>query len=133
MNRQWAYALFGVAMALCSIAMALAPHTESAYVTFTLLYALIQGLTYAGFSAFVLEAMGLGAAATKYNVFASLSNFPIMYMTSIDGWAHGRWGASGMLLTEAAFGGLGLILFTVVFTVVKRVWPAPQAEGAAIA
>jgi hypothetical protein len=76
-------------------------------VVFTLAYALIQGLTYAGFSAFVLEAMGLGAAATKYNVFASLSNFPIMYMTSIDGWAHGRFGPSGMLLMEAAFGGVG--------------------------
>lgn len=128
MNRQWAYALFGVLQALSAIGMALTPHTESAYIVFTLLYALITGLTYAGFSAFVLEAMGLGAAATKYNVFASLSNFPIQYMTSIDGWAHGRFGPSGMLLTEAAFGGVGLILFFTVFTVVKRVWPAPPSE-----
>jgi MFS transporter, PAT family, beta-lactamase induction signal transducer AmpG len=133
MHRQWAYALFGVLQALAAVAMALWPHTESAYVVFTLLYALITGLTYAGFSAFVLEAMGLGAAATKYNVFASLSNFPIMYMTSIDGWAHGRFGPSGMLLTEAAFGAVGLILFFTVFTVVKRVWPEPRAENTAIA
>ena len=130
MNRQWAYALFGVLQALSAIGMALWPHTESAYAFFTLLYAFMTGLTYAGFSAFVLEAMGLGAAATKYNVFASLSNFPIQYMTSIDGWAHGKFGPSGMLLTEAAFGGLGLILFFTVFTTVKRLWkdPPPSEE-----
>jgi PAT family beta-lactamase induction signal transducer AmpG len=131
MNRQWAYASFGVLQALSAIGMALAPHTESSYVIFTLLYALITGLTYAGFSAFVLEAMGLGAAATKYNVFASLSNFPIQYMTSIDGWAHGRFGPSGMLLTEACFGGLGLILFITVFTVVKRLWKESPPEARA--
>jgi len=132
MNRQWAYAMFGVLQALSAIAMALAPHTEISYVIFTLLYALITGLTYAGFSAFVLEAMGLGAAATKYNVFASLSNFPIQYMTNIDGWAHGKFGPSGMLLTEACFGGLGLILFITVVTVVKRFWKEspPKAQAA---
>jgi len=55
--------------------------------------------------------MGRGAAATKYNVFASLSNTPIYYMTRIDGWPHTRWGSGGMLRTEAAFGAAGLIAF----------------------
>ena len=73
--------------------------TESTYVVFTTLYALITGLTYAGFTAFVLEAMGLGAAAHRYNVFASLSNTQIYYMTRIDGWAHTRGGPGGMLHT----------------------------------
>ena len=50
------------------------------------------------FSAVVLEAIGLGAAATKYNVFASLSNMPIAYMTLRGGWAHGRWSVGGMLV-----------------------------------
>ena len=124
MHRQWAYALFGVLQAACATAMALAPRTDSAYVAFTLLYALITGLTYAGFTAFVLEAMGMGAAATKYNVFASLSNFPIMYMTQVDGWAHARSGSRGMLLTEAAFGMLGLVLFAGVVTAVRRLKPS---------
>ena len=72
-------------------------------------YALITGLTYAGFSAVVLEAIGLGAAATKYNVFASLSNMPIAYMTVIEGWAQTRWNVSGMLFDGgiARRGGLG--------------------------
>ena len=71
--------------------MALAPRTESMYILFTMAYALITGLTYAGFSAVVLEAIGLGAAATKYNAFASLSNMPIAYMTVVEGWAQARW------------------------------------------
>jgi len=68
----------------------------------------------------VLEAIGLGAAATKYNVYASLSNMPIAYMTVIDGWAHGRWGASGFLLTESAIGIAGLVVFIVAASVSSR-------------
>ena len=134
MNRQWAYALFGVLQALCVVAMALAPRVETTYVVFTLIYAVITGFTYAGFSAFVLEAMGTGAAATKYNVFASLSNTPIAYMTSIDGWAHAHYGPAGMLYGEALFALVGLVLFTGVFAAAKRFWrsaPAP-AEAAPI-
>jgi hypothetical protein len=33
----------------------------------------------------IVDAIGLGAAATKYNVFASLSNMPIAYMTLVAG------------------------------------------------
>ena len=62
MNRKGAYALYGVLQALCAVAMAIAPRTETMYIVFTMIYAFITGLTYAGFSAFVLEAMGLGAA-----------------------------------------------------------------------
>ena len=131
MNRQWAYALYGVLQGLCAVAMALAPRVESTYVVFTLIYAVMTGLTYAGFSAFVLEAMGTGAAATKYNVFASLSNTPIAYMTSIDGWAHGRFGPAGMLYTEAVFGLLGLVLFIAMFAGVRRFWREPAGPAPA--
>jgi MFS transporter, PAT family, beta-lactamase induction signal transducer AmpG len=111
MDRKTAYAAYGVLQAVCAVAMAMAPRTPTMYVVFTMLYAFITGLTYAGFSAFVLEAMGLGAAATKYNVFASLSNAPIYYMTLLDGWAHMRWGSGGMLYAEAVAGMIGLALF----------------------
>ena len=127
MNRKAAYALYGVLQALCALAMAAAPRTEAMYVAFTLLYAFITGLTFAGFTAFVLEAMGKGAAATKYNVYASLSNTPIYYMTRIDGWAHGRWGAGGMLKTEAAFGAIGLVAFLGVAALLGRRGRSPRA------
>lgn len=120
MDRKAAYAAYGVLQALCAAAMAMAPHTEKMFIVFTTIYAGITGLTYAGFSAFVLEAMGMGAAATKYNVFASLSNTPIYYMTRIDGWAHARFGPAGMLYTEAAFGTLGLLLFIGVVAAIPR-------------
>lgn len=128
MNRKAAYAAFGVLQALCAVGMAIAPRTETSYVIFTSLYALIMGLTYAGFSAFVLEAMGKGAAATKYSVFASLSNTPIWYMTLIDGAAYTRFGPRGLLLVEAAFGALGLLLFLVLLAMMPR--PKPVAVPA---
>jgi len=130
MHRQWAYVMFGVLQALSAVAMALAPRTETMFVVFTLTYAFITGLTYAGFSAFVLEAMGKGAAATKYNVFASLSNTPIAYMTRVDGWAHGRWGSGGMLFADAAAGAVGLLLFGGVWAAVMARGRRPAAEPA---
>jgi hypothetical protein len=120
MDRKTAYALYGLMMVLCALAMAAAPRTEAMYVVFTLAYAFIQGLTYAGFTAVVLEAIGLGAAATKYNLFASLSNMPIAYVTVINGWAHTRWGAGGMLATEAAIGVAGVVVFIAVAMALPR-------------
>ena len=120
LDRKASYALYGVLQALCAVAMALAPRTEAMYIVFTLAYALITGFTYAGFSAVVLEAIGRGAAATKYNVFASLSNIPIAYMTVIDGWARTRWSEGVMLYTEAAIGIAALLVFVAVATHVRR-------------
>jgi MFS transporter, PAT family, beta-lactamase induction signal transducer AmpG len=120
LDRKTAYAVYGLMMAGCTVAMALAPRTEQMYIVFTLAYAFIQGLTYAGFTAVVLEAMGLGAAATKYNLFASLSNMPIAYMTLINGWAHERWGAAGMLNVEAAFGVAGIVVFLAIAMGTRR-------------
>ncbi len=111
MNRKSAYMLYGLLQAMCAVAMAIAPRTEAMYIVFTTVYALISGLTYAGFSAVVLEAIGLGAAATKYNLFASLSNMPIAYMTIVAGWAHTRWGVGGMLHAEAVIGVLAILVF----------------------
>jgi len=111
MDRKAAYALYGILQALCAVAMALSPRTEIMYVVFTLAYAFIMGLTYAGFSAVVLEAIGRGAAATKYSLFASLSNMPIGYMTAVDGWAGARWGPAGLLHTEAAIAMVAVLLF----------------------
>ena len=111
MDRKIAYVIFGLLGALCAVAMAFLPHTELMYIILTSVYALTLGLSYAGFSAFVFEAIGKGAAATKYTVYAALSNAPIYYMTLMDGWAYDQYGPSGMLNIEAAFGILGIVLF----------------------
>lgn len=114
MERKRAYAVYALIQAACAIGMALAPRTELMYIVFTSLYAFTVGLTYAGFSAVVLDAIGHGAAATKYNVYASLSNMPIAYMTVVDGWAQTRWGSGGMLHTEAVVAILAVLVFVAV-------------------
>jgi PAT family beta-lactamase induction signal transducer AmpG len=123
MDRKRAYILFGLLQASCAVGMAFSPRTEMMFVLWTSFYALSTGLTYAGFSAFVLEAIGKGAAATKYNVFASLSNAPIYYMIYIDEWAHKKWSAFGMLNIEAIMGLLGMIMFITIFVSVNKMKP----------
>ncbi|HVP38949.1 MAG TPA: MFS transporter [Candidatus Saccharimonadales bacterium] len=123
-DRKAAYVAYGALQAACALGMAVAPRTEAMYVVFTSAYAVITGFTYAGFTAVVLEAMGMGAAATKYNVYASISNFPIYYVTQLDGWAHTRWGPRGMLEAEAVVGALGLMLFMTVWVALPRRRPA---------
>jgi MFS family permease len=129
MDRKAGYVLYGVLQATCAVGMAFAPRSQPMYIFWTCLYAVITGLTYAGFTAFVLEAIGTGAAATKYNVFASLSNAPIYYMTLVDGWAYARRGAVGMLNTEAAICILGLLLFIAMVAVVNKLKPATANTG----
>ncbi len=120
MDRKNAYMLYGVVQALCAVAMAMLPRTEQWYVVMTLAYAFATGLTYAGFSGFILESMGSGAAATKFSLYASLSNTPIAYMTTVDGWAHGKFGPGGMLYAEAIAGAIGLLFFLAVRAAVLR-------------
>lgn len=120
MDRKHAYVLFGLFMVACAIAMGVAPRTQSMYVAFVVTYAFISGLCYAAYSAVVLEAIGKGSAATKYNVFSSLSNTPIAYMTVILGWAHTQWGAATMLYAEAAAGVIGVLIFAAVVRITKR-------------
>jgi hypothetical protein len=90
------------------------------FVVFTLVYAFVLGICYSAFSAVTLEAIGRGAAATKYNLLASLSNTPILYMTVVDGWAQARYGSSGMLYAEAAIGIAAVAFFGVVAYAINR-------------
>ena len=94
--------------------MAFAPRTEIDVHLFTSLYAFIVGLTYAGFTAVVLEAIGKGAAATKYNLFASLSNMPIAWVTYARRLARTKWSTKAMLFADAGAGLAGIVLFAVI-------------------
>jgi predicted MFS family arabinose efflux permease len=111
MNRQLAYVLFGALLAAASVLMAFAPHTEWNFIVWTSLYAVITGLCYAGFTALTLEAIGQGAAATKYNLMASLSNTPIGWSTALYGWVFTQWGGRITLLSELALTVPATLLF----------------------
>ncbi len=129
-NRKLSYVLYGSLLGLCALGMAVAPHTERAYIVFTLAYALGNGMCFAGFSAVTLEAIGRGAAATKYNVYASLSNVPIWYMTILEAWAHMQYGVDGFLYLEAAMTLVSLIVFGAVILLSARQAAALAAESA---
>jgi MFS transporter, PAT family, beta-lactamase induction signal transducer AmpG len=113
-DRKAMYCLFGALLAAVALLMGLAERTESRFAVFALAYAFVLGMSYAGFSAVVLEAIGRGAAATKYSLLASLSNMPIAYVTWADGWAYARWGATAMLQVDAGLGLAGLLLFALI-------------------
>ncbi len=112
MDRKGAYALFGVLGGLAAVILALAPRTPTSFLLFTSLYNLMTGASFAAFGALTLEAIGQGAAATKYNLIASVANVPILLTTLADGRAQQAFGSGGMLLTEAAMaiGAAGLYL-----------------------
>jgi MFS transporter, PAT family, beta-lactamase induction signal transducer AmpG len=79
----------------------------------------------------VLEAIGAGAAATKYNLLAGISNAPILYQTVIDGWGHDKWGASGLLYIEALCGVAAVGLYIIVARVTRGLFArgAPAATA----
>jgi PAT family beta-lactamase induction signal transducer AmpG len=101
-NRKLAYVGYGLLLGACALAMALAPHDQPNYIFFVLLYSFTSGVCYAGFSAVTLEAIGAGAAATKYNVFACLANMPTAYMTAIEGWSRTHHGVNAFLYIDFA-------------------------------
>jgi MFS family permease len=120
MNARAAYAVFGVVLALIAAGMAVSPNTVSMYVVWNMIYAMGVGLSYAAFTAMVLVAIGRSAAATGYNVFASLSNFPTWWLGLLLGWTADHLGPRVMLMTEAGLGVVGVFVFVAIGRLVTR-------------
>lgn len=112
LNAHSAYSIFGLALAAIAMLMAFSPATVTMYVIWNMIYALGVGLSYAAFTAMALVAIGKGAAATGYNVFASLSNFPIWWLGLLLGWIADHQGPKSMLIAEAILGTFGVMVFT---------------------
>jgi hypothetical protein len=127
-NARVGYTIFGGMMACVTAAMALTAPTVHAYVGYNIVYAFVTGLCYAAFSAFVLDAIGQGHAATKYNGFASLSNTPIWYMGLLLAYVETHWGPERMLFTESALGVLGIVVFAALAYGLRPRRPSAEAE-----
>lgn len=110
LGRFWVYFGAGGMVAGVAIVLAVLPRTPNMYSIGVLAYALAMGAAYGAYTALIFYAIGKGAASAKYAIFASFGSAPVAYMTAIDGWAHDRWGAAGMLNVEA-FLGLACIVF----------------------
>ena len=109
MTRRNAYALAGLILGAISALMALSPATPVTYALYCLAYNLGSGVCYGAFTGFVLEVIGKGAAATKYNALAALSNIPILYMTLVLGTVSTDSGTTTMLWVDAASGMIGAV------------------------
>lgn len=129
MNRIVAFNLFSLVTCVFALAMAFSPRTQEMYIVYVGIYMLITGFCYAAFGAVVLEAIGKGAAATKYNLLAGIANGPIMYLSWLDGQAHDVWkapsflpvdGSTLMLLTEAFVPVLGTLALVAFWMLTKR-------------
>jgi len=125
MNRKTAYVVVGMIQAAADVGMAFCPHTALMYGIWGLIYSFSVGLTYAAFNAFVLEVIGTGAAATKFEVYASISNLPIILMSAVAGIAYTKWGANGMLNTDALCAIAAIIVFMLIWSALKKVKALP--------
>lgn len=123
-----AYVVYGGIMAAVTAAMAVLPASPLVYVAGGLTYSFITGFCFAAFSAFVLDAIGTGNAATKYNGFASISNTPIWYMGLLLAAVETRLGARGMLYAESLCGLLGILAFSAAAAAWRRRAPAEPAS-----
>ncbi len=132
-NTRAVYAGVAVLMAAVSAGMAITPFTKASYIAYSLVYAFVVGMSYTAFTGFVLDAIGKGAAATKYNVFASLSNTPITYMGLVLAWTQTKGGEKAMLFTDAGAGVLGLVVLGIVtaapiLAAPKTLHPSTQSQ-----
>jgi PAT family beta-lactamase induction signal transducer AmpG len=128
MDRKAAYVIFGLVQALVAVGMALSPRTPQMFAVCAIAYGAATGLAFAGYAALTLEAIGAGAAATKYNLLASVSNVPLLYVAAIEGPIQTRFGSSAMLLTEAGLAAVAAALFSVVALATRRS-PAAAVAG----
>ena len=75
-------------------------------------------MCYATFTAFVLDIIGKGAAATKYNLLASLANIPITLMGRWDGRVAEASGHGSMLWFDGAMGVAGAVVLLLIVAIV---------------
>lgn len=132
LGRWWMFFGSQALLTVVAIGLEASPRVPSSFAIGVLCYAFANGLGYAAYTAVIVRSIGRGAAATKYGIVSSLGNIPIAYMTAADGWAHGRWGASGMLIFDAVVGAAGIPLALIVlWRLARRVgWDSPSVPTA---
>jgi len=128
-EKKRAYALSGIALAATAFAMALMPRSTATYVVWVLAYQFAIGMCYATFTGFVLDVIGKGAAATKYNLLASLANIPITLMGRWDGRIAEDHGHGTMLWFDGAMGVAGAVVLMMIVLLALPRRGAPQSAS----
>jgi len=114
------YLVSALLLALVSAAMAVIPPNVTSYVVGNLTYAFVVGLAYATWTTAVFEAIGARSAATKYTIFASLSNFPNWWLGLVLGVVADDHGPLAMLATEASIGIAAVVAFVIGSRLIAR-------------
>ena len=131
MSRMTAYAVAGLLSARSfSGWLALGPATPFTYAGGYIGYSLTAGIAYAAFTALELEVLGKRphAAGTAYSLLGSSGNFPISYMTWIDGAAYAGRGTRGLMGVDALANALGAVLLLLFARFVARKWLRPEVQ-----
>jgi predicted MFS family arabinose efflux permease len=120
MDRRTAYCLFGLLIAVEVVLTAWLPRTAGVWIGASVLYQALLGASYAAYSAVVLEVIGRGAAATKFNLMASVANVPVTYMPVVDGVLHDRYGTNAMFYGEGGLCVAAAVLFALMVMASRR-------------
>lgn len=120
MSPRPAYVLQVLALCAVALGMAVTPATVTAYVVWSLAYAFVYGGVFAGWTVVVLAAMGARSAATKYSLFASLSNFPTWWLGLVLGYIADREGPIAMIAAEGVIGVVGTAIFLAAGRLIAR-------------
>jgi MFS family permease len=123
-DRQKAFVWFSILQGACCVGMAFCPHVPVMYIIWTITYALINGFVNAGYASFTLEAVNRGAAASKYELYSSMAYLPLYFMFWVLGITYAKWGAFGMLNTEAVIAVIAAVIYFTARAIVKNKLPA---------
>lgn len=110
----------GTICALATFVMAFLPFIPAVFIGGVLTYAFSFGLMNAAFTSVILFAIGKKNAVTKYSLFSSLGNLPVVFMTVFNGWIHDKYNSKYMLIGEAVVGLICVILFTLILKNMKN-------------
>ena len=109
-----AYFGSGLICASAALIMAFLPFVPAVFIGGVLAYAFCYGLANAAFTALILYAIGKKNAVTKYSIFSSIGNIPVVGMTVFNGWMHDKYNSKFMLIWEAIIGILCIFLFLLI-------------------
>jgi MFS family permease len=130
MDRRLCYCLLGCAVVPILTAAVFLPRTPLCWTAVSLAYAAVGAACFGAFMAVVLEVIGEGAAATKFNLMASISNAPAALMPVVEGFLHDRGGSNLMFWGESVLSLAAALLFGLVVWATRRRGPAETAmEG----
>jgi PAT family beta-lactamase induction signal transducer AmpG len=77
------------------------------------LYLFTAGISFAAFTAVILEFMGDAgtSGSTRYSLINSLGNLPVQYMILVDGWGGDHFGVHGLAGTECVVATVATVIF----------------------